>query len=189
MTLDTILEGILGAFQSYAEFARVILLHPKSRYRTALVSRLLAEGQVPVYYYAMAPDDVDVRTFVAGFTHDVAEQVPTFGAAINAVQLDNLSDMVPLLEAFSHDLNQLSSDPYLLLLDEFDRAQIGDDLETFFEALIDYLPPQCRLMVSSRDLPRFPWMSLIAQGKAIMLQDDTLINENFYRNESDADAR
>src|SRR5258706_68080 len=158
MSLDSVLEGIFGALENYAEHARVILLHPKSRFRTALVSRLLSDGPAHVYYYAMAPDDVDVRTFVAGFTHDVAEQVPTFGAAINAVQLDNLADMVPLLEAFEEDLNQLSDAPYILLLDEFDRAQIGDDLEIFFEALIDYLPPQCQLMISSRDLPRFPWM-------------------------------
>jgi DNA-binding SARP family transcriptional activator len=189
MTLDTILGDIFSAFETYAEYARVILLHPKSRYRTALVSRLLSDGPIPVYYYAMAPDDVDGRTFVSGFTHDVAEQIPTFGAAINSVHLENGLDTELLLEAFAEDLNNLNSEPYILLLDEFDRAQIGDDLEQFFERLIDYLPAQCRLIVSSRDLPRFPWMALIAQGKAIVLQDEGLINRDFYRTQASEESR
>ena len=41
------------------------------------------------------------------------------------------------------------------------RAKIGDDLESFLEGLIDYMPAQCRIVISSRNLPRFPWMSLI----------------------------
>src|SRR5258708_6414625 len=129
MPLNTILDHIYNAFLEQAHDARVILLHPESRYRTALVSRLLAS--MPVFYYAVGSDDADISSFIASFTHDVAEQVPTFGAAINAVGTDNLLDLVPLLEAFAEDLAHLSSEPYLLLLDEFDRAHIGDDLQAF----------------------------------------------------------
>jgi DNA-binding SARP family transcriptional activator len=189
MTLESLLNDIHRSFQDRAAEARVILLHPNSRYRTALVSRLLSDSSLPVYYYAMGTDDVDIRSFIAGFTHDMAEQSPTFAANVNMVGLDDLSNPRPLMEAFAQDLEQLSDEPYLLLLDEFDRANVGDDLQNFLEGLIDLLPPQCRLVISSRNLPRFSWMSLIAQGKAVMLRDTEMITGDFYQNQAQEDAR
>ncbi len=189
MTLNTIVDQLYSKFKDYASDVRVILLHPASRYRTALVSRLIADESVPVFYYAIGSDDIDIPSFIAGFTHDMAEQVPTFGTSINMVPLDDLRDLTPLLEAFSEDLDRLTAEPFILLLDEFDRATIGDDLQTFLEALVDTLPERCRLVISSRNVPRFPWMSLIAQHKAHMLRDDTLIAHDFYENQTEENAR
>jgi len=189
MSLETVVTRIYEAFQEHATRARIVLLHSSSRYRTALVSRLLSDSNMRVYYYAMGADDIDVPAFLAGFTHDMAEQAPTFGANVNQVGLDDLSNLEPLLNAFAEDLNQLSSEPYLLLFDEFDRATIGDDLQKFLEALIDKLPPQCRIVISSRSLPRLPWMALIAQNKAIMLRDTDLITSDFYQNQPAGEPR
>src|SRR5579859_699198 len=104
MTLDTMVTDLYEAFGERAEDARVVLLHPESRYRTALVSRLLADPDLSVFYYAVGTDDNDIQSFVAGFTHDIAEQAPTFGAAINMVPLDDTSDLTALLNGFSADL-------------------------------------------------------------------------------------
>jgi DNA-binding SARP family transcriptional activator len=185
MTLNTIVDQLYSKFKDYAADVRVILLHPSSRYRTALVSRLIADESVPVFYYAIGSDDIDIPSFIAGFTHDMAEQVPTFGTSINMVPLDNLRDLTPLLEAFAEDLDRLTPDPFILLLDEFDRATIGDDLQSFLEALVDMLPERARLVISSRNVPRFPWMSLIAQHRAHMLRDDSLISHDFYENQAE----
>jgi DNA-binding SARP family transcriptional activator len=187
MTLNAIVTDIYQSFQEHAGDARVVLLHSSGRYRTALVSRLLSDPDLRVFYYAMGSDDVDIKAFLSGFTHDLAEQAPTFGANTNMVGMDHLADLTPLLNAFAEDLDQLSAEPYLLLLDEFDRATVGDDLQTFLEALIDLLPPQCRLVISSRSLPRLPWMALIAQRKAIMLRDTELIAGDFYQNQAPID--
>src|SRR5215212_8663255 len=189
MSLETLISTIYTSFQNSAAGARLVLLHASSRYRTALVSRMLADPDVRVFYYAMGADDIDIPAFLAGFTHDLADQSPTFGASINLVPLDNLEDLTPLLDAFAQDLNQLSQEPYVLLLDEFDRANVGDDLQAFLEALVDRLPPQCCMVISSRTLPRFPWMSMIAQGKAVMLEDSDLIQDDFYQNQAKEDAR
>ncbi len=189
MALATILNDLDAAFKAFAADTRVLLLHPTSRYRTALVSRLLNDSALPVFYFAMASDDTDIPSFIAGFTHDMAEQVPTFGIEISRADIHSLQDLTPLLEAFNHDLNELSADPFILLLDEFDCAEIGDDLEMLFEQLVDFLPPQCRLVISSRNVPRFPWMSLIAQRKAVMLRDDEQISRDFYHQQGDADAQ
>lgn len=187
MTLNAIVTDIYESFQEHAGDARIVLLHSSGRYRTALVSRLLSDPNQRVFYYAMGSDDVDIRAFLAGFTHDLAEQAPTFGANTNMVGLDDLTDLTPLLNAFAEDLDQLSAEPYLLLLDEFDRATVGDDLQRFLESLVDLLPPQSRLVISSRNLPRLPWMSLIAQRKAVMLRDSELISGDFYQNQAPLD--
>ncbi len=190
MTLNTLITDIYQSFRQHAAGARVILLHASSRYRTALVSRLLSDPKTRVFYYAMGADDIDVPAFLSGFTHDLADQAPTFGANINLAGFDNLPDQTPLLQAFARDLDQLSSEPYILLLDEFDRATIGDDLQRFLESLIDLLPAQCRLVVNSRSLPRLPWMAFIAQRKAVMLRDGELIGGDFYQNQTpEAEAR
>src|SRR5258707_2750078 len=189
MALATILNDLDTAFKAFAADTRVLLLHPTSRYRTALVSRLLNDSTLPVFYFAMASDVTDIPSFIAGFTHDMAEQVPTFGIEISRADIHSLQDLTPLLEAFNHDLNELSADPFILLLDEFDCAEIGDDLEMLFEQLVDFLPPQCRLVISSRNVPRFPWMSLIAQRKAVMLRDEEQISRDFYHHQGDDNAQ
>jgi DNA-binding SARP family transcriptional activator len=189
MTLNAVLSDMYAAFQHHAAEARVVLLHAASRYRTALISRLLSDSDVRVFYYAMDTDDVDVRSFLAGFTHDLAEQVPTFGAHVNQVGLHDTSNLNPLLKAFAADLDELSNEPFFLLLDEFDRADIADDLQSFLESLIEIMPRQCRILISGRGLPRLPWMSLIAQRKAVMLRDAELVANDFYENQAQGKAR
>ena len=183
MSLNAVLQDIYQAFQSNAADARVVLLHATSRYRTALLSRLLSDPELRVYYYALSTNDVDVRSFLAGFTHDLAEQIPAFGAHVNQTGLD-AGDPDALLDAFIADLDELSEAPYLLILDEFDRADIADDLQSFLESVVEKMPPQCRLVISGRGLPRLPWMSLIAQRKAIMLRDTEIISRDFYENQA-----
>jgi two-component SAPR family response regulator len=189
MSFEDVLIRITESFAQHGEQARVILIHARSRYRAALVSRLIDDENLTTFYYAMGTEDNDVPSFVAGFTHDLAEQYPTFGARINQVGIDDPNRREELLRAFAADLDELSDGPYLLLLDEFDRADVGDDLQAFFEDLIDIMPEKCRMVISSRDLPRLPWMSLIAQKKAVMLRDAELIASDFYENQAKGQAR
>jgi DNA-binding SARP family transcriptional activator len=189
MSLVNRLDQIYAVFLHQAEHARVVLLHANSRYRTALVNRLLADPEQRTFYYAMGTDDVDVRSFLAGFIHDMAEQIPTFGAHVNHVGLDDLSDMQPLLAAFAADLGELSDEPFFLVLDEFDRADVADDLQSFLERLLEALPATCRVVLNGRGLPRLPWLSLIAQRKAVMLLDDQLVASDFYANQAAGEAR
>jgi len=184
MALENLVNDIYTAFQHHTADARLALLHATSRYRIALVSRLLSDPTLNVFYYAMGSDDVDVKSWIAGFTHDLAEQIPTFGSRVNQIIFQEGDDLTPLLYAFVEDVSELSDKPFLLLLDEFDRADIADDLQQFFEQLVDVMPPQCKIVISSRNLPRMPWMSLIGQKKAVLLRDSELIPNNFYENQT-----
>lgn len=188
INLGTIGDEVYSSFVRNAADARVVLLHASSRYRSVLISRLLGATDRHVFYYAMSADDITVSSFLSGLTHDLAEQVPAFGNHVNRIGFDNAS-YDDLAAALAQDINALSTEPLLLILDEFDQAEIADDLETFLEVLIDHLPPQCQLVINSRTLPRLPWIALIAQKKAILLRDSELIIRDFYQPPPEAEAR
>src|SRR5690606_2266316 len=107
--------------------------------------------------------DVNVRSFLSGITHDLANQHPTFGRYLNQIHFETEESLDALLSAFLADLSDLSDEPFLLILDEYDRTDSADDLQTFVERAITHLPEHCKLVLNSRTLPRLPWVSFIAQ--------------------------
>ena len=188
MKLNSLIEASQQAFKERARDARVVLLHPQSRYRSVLVAQLMNDPDTRVFYYAMGPDDVNMRSFLSGITHDLANQHPTFGRHLNQIHFESQEDEDALLSAFVADAAELSDEPFLLILDEYDRTDSADDLQAFVEQLILRLPPHSQLVINSRTLPRLPWVSLIAQNKAVILQDDQIIATNFYGMKADDGA-
>ncbi|MFN8451188.1 MAG: bacterial transcriptional activator domain-containing protein [Anaerolineae bacterium] len=180
MKLNGIIEHIYETFKTSIESSRTILLHPKSRYRSVLVARLINAPEYKVFYYALGADDISVPSFLTGITHDLANQNPMFGRHINMLEEEDFAKPETLLKAFIRDLAELSKDDYILILDEYDRSDVADDIQWFVERLAAFLPKNCRMVINSRTLPRLPWVSLIAEGRALLLQDDQLIRRNFY---------
>lgn len=189
MAIHQVLDEIYESFLAHAAEAHVILIHARSKYRTALLSRILSQGDVPTFYYAMGNDDVDISSFIAGFSHDLADQHPTFGNHVNMALARDADDIEAVLEGFIADLAEISGDTFWLVLDEYDRADIGDALEQFIELLAEKLPSASRLIINSRSLPRLPWMALIAQRKAVMMRDASLVSSDFYDNQAKGDVR
>jgi DNA-binding SARP family transcriptional activator len=180
MRLHDLIGQSYQNFREQAENARVILLHPRSRYRSVLVAKLLNSPDLKVFYYALGPDDINLKSFLSGITHDLANQHPTFGRHINILPPKAAQNVNELLETFTHDLSEMSDEPFMLVLDEYDRSDSADDVQMFVEKLIARLPDHCKLVINSRTLPRLPWVSLIAQKRAVLLRDEHLISEDFY---------
>jgi len=178
--LHDLIEQSYAIFQEQAKNARIILLHPRSRYRSILVARLINDPNMNAFYYALGPDDINLTSFLSGLTHDLANQHPTFGRHINILPPNGKQDVDVLLETFARDLSEMSDEPFLLILDEYDRSDSADDVQMFIDRLVGLLPENCRLVLNSRTLPRLPWVSLIAQKWAVLLQDEKLIDRNFY---------
>jgi DNA-binding SARP family transcriptional activator len=189
MRLHTLIDQYYQTFLEQSQSARIILLHPQSRYRSMLVAKLMNSPDLQVFYYALGPDDIDLPAFLSAITHDIAWQQPMFGRHLNMLS-PNVFEDVPrnfelLLNTFLKDIAELSSNPFLLILDEYDRSDSADDVQLFIEKLSGRLPTHCKLVVNSRTLPRLPWVSMIARHDAVMLQDDQLITQNFYGIEHD----
>lgn len=182
MKLQGMVENSYRAFTQYGSDASIILLHPRSRYRSILVANLLNSVEIQTLYYAMGPDDTSVPAFLSGLTHDITNQHPTFGRNLNLVEHPHLGSgqMQPWLEALAADLTEWSDEPFFLILDEYDRSDSADDIQQFIEQLASMMPSHGRIVLNSRTLPRLPWISLIARNKAVILEDDALITSDFY---------
>ncbi|NLX11461.1 MAG: hypothetical protein GXY36_17595 [Chloroflexi bacterium] len=189
MELNSLIETAYQTFKERTPGARVVLLHPRSRYRSMLVAQLLTDPDTTVFYYAMGPDDVNVRSFLSGITHDLANQHPTFGRFLNQIHFETQNDMEALIDAFVDDVADLSEESFLLILDEYDRTDSADDLQAFVEQAILRLPANCQIVINSRTLPRLPWVSLIAQNKAVILEDEQVVSNDFYGMKSEGQNR
>jgi DNA-binding SARP family transcriptional activator len=181
MALQSLVSETYNSFQRHTANTQVVLLHPESRLRSMLVAHLLNESPMPVFYYAMGSDDVNLPAFLDGFSHDMAIQHPTFGRHLYQFWHNADEDLTPLVDAFIKDLAELHSDQFMLVLDEFDASRDADDVQVFWERIVRYLPPNCQLVINSRTIPRMPWVSLIARQQAVILKDGEAITENFYR--------
>jgi DNA-binding SARP family transcriptional activator len=184
MKLHDLIDQSYQAFLQQLDNTRVILLHPDSRYRSILIAKLINSGDPAVFYYALGPDDINLYSFIVSITHDMANQHPTFGRHINILPqkvYENPQDHFELvLDTFVKDLAELSDEPFLFILDEFDRSDKSDEVQRFVERLGSKLPDHCRMVINSRTLPRLPWISMIAQRRAVLLQDDYIIGQDFY---------
>lgn len=180
-TLNVLVQESYDALLHHAEDAKILLLHPKSRFRSLVVAKLLAEAPRPVFYYSMGPYDVNVNSFLAGFAHDLANQHPTFGRHLYQLGIEtNQVEYNQLLENIYLDLQELSDEPYLLVLDEYDASENADDVQEFLEDVLLNLPPNCQVIINSRTLPRLPWLGLVAKNYAVILDDTHFIHENPY---------
>lgn len=182
MELNTLVNASYTALKDRAGAAGVVLLHPAGRYRSVLVAQLLNDPGTQTFYYAMGPDDVNIRSFLLGITHDLANQHPTFGRHLNQIHFETEEglDFHLLLDAFVADLGELSDEPFVLILDEYDRTDSADDIQAFVQKVVLRLPAHCQVLINSRTLPRLPWVSLIAQRKAVLLRDDEVVARDFY---------
>ncbi|RMG84121.1 MAG: hypothetical protein D6712_11810 [Chloroflexi bacterium] len=189
MTLHSQINSAYKLLTEQLNQAKLLLLHPASRYRSVLIAKLVNDPAIPVFYYAMGPDDLDINAFIAGLTHDLMNQHPTFGRHLNmlpASVFENPEDSLDiLLETFTIELAEFSDEPFVFVLDEYDRSNPADDIQKFVERLLDWLPPNCRIVINSRTMPRLPWIALIARGDALVLRDHTIVRDEFYRPKAD----
>lgn len=180
MLLKELVTPSLEALADHYRDNKLLLIHPSSRYRTLLVAALIDNPPCPLYYYSLGIEDVGASQFISRLAHDLADQQPTFGKNLNHARNETPDDLEGLASALAKDLTELSKEDYLLILDEFDRADDIPDIQLFVEYLVENLPPRCHLLINSRSLPRLPWVALVARRQAAVLRDARLLTSGFY---------
>jgi len=176
----------------FASQSKIILLHPASQLRSLVVARLLSDSARKTYYYALDIDDINLFYFLTGLINGLAKQHVSFGRHLNLLPQDVLQNpnrhLDLVLSTFLKELSEFEDGDFILLFDEFDRADPADDVHRFVERLSHLAPDRCTIVLNGRSLPRLPWLSMIAKGHAVILRDDELIREDFYGNNNAEDA-
>jgi DNA-binding SARP family transcriptional activator len=180
MSLKELVYPSIETLAAHYTSNKLLLIHPSSRYRTLLIAALLDSSPCPLYYYSLGVTDVSLAQLLTGLVHDLADQSPTFGRRLNQVRSNYPDDFDQLATALAEDLAELNEGDYLLILDEYDRADNIPEIQTFVEYLLAYLPDNCHLLINSRSLPRLPWVALVAKHQAVVLKDSQLLTSGFY---------
>ncbi len=184
--INTLIDQFYQTMRSHLQDAKLIVLHPKSRYRSVVLARLLNDPEIATFYYAMNHDDRTLKTFIENATHDLANQHPSFGKHLNMLPqsvYENVSENLGLIQdTFIREISELSDGLNIIVLDEFDHTDEADDVLDFVEGLVDKLPENCHLLLNSRTLPRIPVIAMIARRKAALLLDGDLVERDFYQN-------
>ncbi len=180
MSLRELVIPSLEALAAHYVQNRLLLIHPSSRYRTLLIAALIDSPPCPLYYYGLGVQDIGLDQFLTSLAHDLADQSPTFGRHLNEIRNQTPDDFEQLASALAADLDELNTEDYLLILDEYDRADQAPDIQTFVEYLLNFLPVQCHLLINSRTLPRLPWVALVAKHQAVVLKDARMLTSGFY---------
>ncbi len=180
MSLKELVYPSIETLAAHYTSNKLLLIHPSSRYRTLLIAALLDSPPCPLFYYSLGVTDVSLAQLLTGLVHDLADQSPTFGRRLNQVRSNYPDDFDRLATALAEDLVELSEGDYLLILDEYDRADNIPEIQTFVEYLLDYLPDHCHLLINSRSLPHLPWVALVAKHQAVVLKDSQLLTSGFY---------
>ena len=177
---------------SFASQSKIILLHPASQLRSLVVARLLSDSARKSYYYALDIDDINLFHFLTGLINGLAKQQASFGRHLNVLPQNVLQNpyrhLDLVLSTFLKELSEFEDGDFILLFDEFDRADPADDVHRFVERLSHLAPERCTILLNGRSLPRLPWLSMIAKRHAVILRDDELIREDFYENSNAEDA-
>lgn len=175
-----------------AHKAKIVVLHPESRWRSLVLARLLGDERATAYYYALDVDDSNLFSFLIGLTNALSKQHATFGRHLNllpsAVLNDPRKHLNLVLDAMLKELAEMAPGEFLLVLDEFDRADRADDIHRFIERLSHFMPDRCTIVLNGRSLPRLPWLAMMAKRKGLILRDEELVTKNVFGRPNPAGA-
>ena len=188
MSILNILKEAHDLIEKHLADSQIILLHHESLYRNVLVAYLLESKRIPTIYYALGHDDVSLDSFLRGVLHRLPSQVVAFGRHTNRLPYELYTTeegVIEIAKSFARDLGEISNQDYIWIIDEYDFSDLADDIQHFIDILLDFLPSHIKILINGRTFPRLSWVSLVAQGKALILQDNQVIKQNYLNLHSD----
>jgi LuxR family maltose regulon positive regulatory protein len=132
--------------------------------KTTLVSEWIASGEIPAAWISLDENDSDPSRFLTYLIAALQTLISGVGdgvlAALQSSQPVAAKDLLTTL------LNELSSieDGFILVLDDFHAidSKAVDDLLAF---LVDHMPPQMHLVITTREDPFLPLARLRARNQ------------------------
>ncbi len=166
-----LVDQIREQYRSLGDEVALVLLHPRAPFRQALIDLALNDTTRRPLYCRIDAEDGSLEGFLASFQRYAVEQ---FGDSISLDAVSELSKPSPeeAAEACAEALSSIG--PVSFIIDGLDMVGSGDSgaispLEAFALKLVETMPPGSKLLISSRVLPRFPWVQLVGEGRVAVL--------------------
>jgi LuxR family transcriptional regulator, maltose regulon positive regulatory protein len=117
----------------------------------------------PTAWLSLDENDDELACFVRSLTAALQSVFPdAFGATASLLQAPRFPTLDSLIALFSNDLADVPED-LLLVLDDFHRIRTSE-VHSLLEQLVEHLPAQVHLVLSSRTDPHLPLARWEAQG-------------------------
>ena len=151
----------------------VLVAAPAGFGKTTLLTQWLSAGSARVAWLSLDAGDADVPRFLSHLVAAVNLADPSLGADATAMlESDRTSRAEDVLASLVDDLDTLSG-PTVLALDDYhvvDASEVHEAV-TF---LLDNLPPQVTLAITTRADPPLPLARLRARGELLEVRADDL---------------
>jgi DNA-binding SARP family transcriptional activator len=155
-----------------------VLIYPRHKARSALVAMFLHEYRHNIVYYNLSKADKSLHDWLNNMIAD--ELFPADFGEQTRQAMASRANPEELAEAFGADLATLRRESYMLLLDTFDRLEMGEAEAAFFRALADHIPSHAQIVINARLADLQPWNDLLHAGKLAVVGNESALGDGIY---------
>ncbi len=176
-TLERVAEITYDNFETKMHGAPIAIIYPRNRSHKAFLAMFLQAYEQSIIYYAMGPEESTLWTWLDRMAN--SDLLPASLEHTRAA-LGGRATPEEMAVAFGADLHLLRSDRYMLVLDTFDRLEMGDDETRFFQALPEQMPSHAQIVINARLLGLEPWNSLVLNDQAVVVGNEEAMDGGIY---------
>ena len=179
-----------------------VISAPAGYGKTTLLVDFVNDLDIPVCWYSLDESDMDLGVFIEGLSTSVQSQFPDFSRQTETCLIPTLEltkDTTKLVNTFINELVARVSDYTIFVIEDYHFIEDSSTLKTTFNLLLNELPNNCHLIISSRSSLELPALSkLVVQRKANCLnisdlsftpaEAKSLLATHYNTNLSDSEA-
>ena len=152
-----------------AQHKLTLISAPAGYGKTALVSAWVATIQRPTAWLSLDEADSDPTRFLTYLIAALQTVLPQIGLGLaNALSSPQPPSTEAILTALLNEVAALT-DPFLLVLDDYHVID-SKPIDAALAFLLDHLPPQVHLVITTREDPRLPLSRFRARGQLTELR-------------------
>ncbi|SHH13354.1 ATP-, maltotriose-and DNA-dependent transcriptional regulator MalT [Thermosyntropha lipolytica DSM 11003] len=140
--------------------AKLIVINAGAGFgKTSLVSSFLAWRRIPFLWYQLDQEDSDIHLFMK-YLEAGLEKISGNHPRLKTGSPGELKDYVALI------INSLSSlsDGLYIVLEDYHQVEHAPLINSLLEKMVIYLPPQVKIILTTRNIPPLPLASFRAKG-------------------------
>lgn len=171
-------QRLIDTLHSTIDRKLTLVRAPAGYGKTSLLVDLAHETDLAVCWYALEPQSSDLGVFLTHLIATMARRFPSFGRRSARALQDMGGEVHVQLRVFVATLvdEVLNTIPeyFFLILDDYHHLDESSNVHEFIRLLIDFMPEQCHMILSSRTVPPLPLIRLVARQQMAAIGVDEL---------------